>query len=108
MFDPGPNSALRLFGVTLIGATPENGHKLLLTIVFVAVVLVTGWLLRALLAAGRGLVRSDRALFWARQAINLLLALILVLGVISIWFDDPTRLATALGLLSAGLAFALQ
>lgn len=27
---------------------------------------------------------------------------------LSIWFDDPTRLATALGLVSAGLVFALQ
>lgn len=27
---------------------------------------------------------------------------------VSIWFDDPTRLATALGLVTAGLAFALQ
>jgi small-conductance mechanosensitive channel len=27
---------------------------------------------------------------------------------VSIWFDDPTRLTTALGLITAGLAFALQ
>jgi small-conductance mechanosensitive channel len=106
--DTGNHSALRLFDVTLIGATPENGHKLLLSVVFVGIVLVFGWLLRALLAAVRSVMRWERALFWARQAVNLLLALILVLGVLSIWFDDPTRLATALGLLSAGLAFALQ
>jgi small-conductance mechanosensitive channel len=31
-----------------------------------------------------------------------------MLGVVSIWFDDPVRLATALGLVTAGLAFALQ
>ena len=29
-------------------------------------------------------------------------------GVVSIWFSDPSRLATFLGLFSAGLAFALQ
>jgi small-conductance mechanosensitive channel len=28
--------------------------------------------------------------------------------VLSIWFDDPTRLTTAMGLVTAGLAFALQ
>jgi small-conductance mechanosensitive channel len=33
---------------------------------------------------------------------------VLVLGILSTWFDDPTRLATAMGLVSAGLAFALQ
>ncbi len=32
----------------------------------------------------------------------------MLLGLVSIWFDDPTRLTTALGLVTAGLAFALQ
>lgn len=32
----------------------------------------------------------------------------MVLSVASIWFDDPTTLTTGLGLLTAGLAFALQ
>ena len=36
------------------------------------------------------------------------MAMVLLLGLASIWFDDPTRMATALGLLGAGLAFALQ
>jgi small-conductance mechanosensitive channel len=31
-----------------------------------------------------------------------------VLALLSIWFDDPQRLTTGLGLFSAGLAFALQ
>ncbi|HEX8203741.1 MAG TPA: mechanosensitive ion channel domain-containing protein, partial [Isosphaeraceae bacterium] len=35
-------------------------------------------------------------------------AIVLTLGLLSIWFDDPARLTTALGLVSAGLAFALQ
>ena len=43
-----------------------------------------------------------------RQAIALGTTLLLVLGALSIWFNDPTRLATALGLVTAGLAFALQ
>jgi len=104
----GSPDALQLFGVTLIGATPQNGHKLLLTIGFVVFVLAVGWMLRALLAFGRRIVSWEKALFWARQAVNLLTALVLLLGVVSIWFDDPGRLATAAGLLSAGLAFALQ
>jgi small-conductance mechanosensitive channel len=32
----------------------------------------------------------------------------LLFGLLSIWFDDPNRLATAIGLVTAGLAFALQ
>ena len=46
--------------------------------------------------------------FWTRQAINLLVAVVLILGLLSIWFNDPTRLTTAFGLVTAGLAFALQ
>jgi small-conductance mechanosensitive channel len=46
--------------------------------------------------------------FWTRQAIQLTIAALVLLGIVSIWFDDPMRLATALGLVTAGLAFALQ
>nr|WP_246733484.1 mechanosensitive ion channel domain-containing protein [Methylobacterium sp. BTF04] len=46
--------------------------------------------------------------FWTRQGISLLAAVLLILGLLSIWFNDPSRLATAFGLMSAGLAFALQ
>ena len=35
-------------------------------------------------------------------------AVTLVVGLLSVWFNDPTQLATAFGLMSAGLAFALQ
>ena len=59
-----------------------------------------GWLLRGRL--------DERTRFWTRQGIHLFTAGILLVGVVSIWFDDPTRLATGLGLVSAGLAFALQ
>ncbi|MET4116379.1 small-conductance mechanosensitive channel [Bradyrhizobium sp. JR1.5] len=106
--EPSTAAGFKLFGVPLIGATPENAHKLLLTIGLVACVLALGWGLRKVIALGQGLVNWHRVLFWVRQAINLLLAVTLVFGVLSIWFDDPARLGTAAGLLSAGLAFALQ
>ena len=104
----GPNDALQVLGVTLIGVTPENGRKLLLTIAIV----FAGWLLGRFLALLAGAAarreRWPKARFWARQVAKMLTALIVVIGIISIWFDDPTRLATALGLVTAGLAFALQ
>jgi len=31
-----------------------------------------------------------------------------IFGIVSVWFDDPTRLTTGLGLVTAGIAFALQ
>ncbi|HEY8504882.1 MAG TPA: hypothetical protein VIL46_09890 [Gemmataceae bacterium] len=59
--------------------------------------------LATLLVRGRG----ERATFWAPQVVRLFTAVLLV-GVVSIWFDDPTRLATAPGLSTAGPAFALR
>jgi small-conductance mechanosensitive channel len=43
-----------------------------------------------------------------RQAIHVFTAIVLILGIASIWFDDPGRLTAAAGLLTAGVAFALQ
>lgn len=62
----------------------------------------------ALLRAMVGLVlrRTDSASvqtrFWTRQPISLVAAIVLILGLLSIGFGDPTRLATAFGLMSAG------
>lgn len=107
-FDIGPNGAVHIFGIKLVGANAENAQKLLFTLVFVILVLLLGRILRVV---ARLLLRKQenvRIEFWTRQAIHLLIAVILVVGVLSVWFDDPTRLATALGLVTAGLAFALQ
>ena len=55
---------------------------------------------------GRADTSSIQTRFWTRQGISLLSAVVLILGILSIWFNDPTRLSTAFGLVSAGLAFA--
>ena len=99
---------LRVFGIKLIGATPDNLYKLLLTISLIVAGLLIVWLFRSLLRSFIGSRSGTRFHFWARQVVSLTVAFFLVLGVASIWFDDPTRLATALGLITAGLAFALQ
>ncbi|HMA48026.1 MAG TPA: mechanosensitive ion channel domain-containing protein [Frankiaceae bacterium] len=99
---------MALSAVRFVGVTAESGTKLLLTVVLVTGVLLLRWalarVLRMLLRGGR----LESARFWSRQVLNLAAALVLVLGGLSIWFDDPGRLVTALGLVTAGLAFALQ
>jgi small-conductance mechanosensitive channel len=101
---------MSLFGIDWVGINPENGRKLLLSIAFIVVVLIVSAALRWV--AGLALGSTDNATkqtkFWTRQAVSLLAAVVLILGLLSIWFNDPTRLATAFGLMSAGLAFALQ
>lgn len=99
---------MELLGIRLVGINAENGQKLLLTGLFLLFI----FLIRRGLGRGIQMVSpgrlSEQARFWIRQAINLGTTLILLVGLLSLWFDDPTRLATALGLVTAGLAFALQ
>ncbi len=101
---------IKVFGqeIRLLFLSEENGTKLLLSAALVLGLLLVRWLARSLsrvLLRGR---HAERARFWARQGINLAVAVLLLLGFLSIWFDDPERLATGLGLVTAGLAFALQ
>ena len=100
--------AVRVFGVTLIGATQHNLHKLLLTIGFILVAWVFAWILRTILGLFVGTRTGTRFQFWAKQGVSLIVAGIVVLGVMSIWFDSPARLAGVLGLVGAGIAFAMQ
>ncbi|GJD46662.1 hypothetical protein AFCDBAGC_4545 [Methylobacterium cerastii] len=101
---------MHFLGIDWVGVNAENGRKLLLSLIFIAVIVGGGIGLRALV--GLVLNRTDHSTlqtkFWTRQGISLLAAVLLVLGLLSIWFNDPARLATAFGLMSAGLAFALQ
>jgi small-conductance mechanosensitive channel len=105
---PAPSGTLHILGVELVGVTSENGRKLLLSLLIIVVVPLLGFLLTKAVAAltgGRGLRRLG---FWARQVINLATGLFVVLALASIWFDDPARLTTAMGLITAGVAVALQ
>jgi small-conductance mechanosensitive channel len=104
---PSPD-AVRIFGVTLIGATPHTLHKLLLTIGFIAVAWTFAWVLRQILKLFIGTRSGTRFQFWAKQGVSLVVAGIVILGIMSIWFDNPGQLASVLGLIGAGIAFALQ
>ncbi len=100
--------AVRIFDVTLIGATQHNLHKLILTIAFIAIAWAAAWALRQFLKLFVGSQSGTRFQFWAKQGVSLAVAAILILGIMSIWFDNPARLASVFGLIGAGIAFALQ
>jgi small-conductance mechanosensitive channel len=95
-----------VLGIRLVGVNPSTGKMLLFTIAWFAALLVVRWIARQLLGAEA--TQRSRARFWARQAISIALAVLGVLGFLSIWFEDPRRLTTVIGLVSAGIAFALQ
>ena len=101
----GDKHALQLFGVKLVGVDADNAKKLLFTLALIVSMLVLSKLLRMVTHGFKG---NERTAFWVRQGIHLFTALVLIIGAVSIWFDDAGHLATAVGLVSAGLAFALQ
>jgi small-conductance mechanosensitive channel len=103
----GRNGSLDIFGVNLVGVTAENGRKLAMTAVVLIVVPLIGWTISKLISL-TGRVTSKRVAFWTKQGTSLLVAVIVILMLISIWFDDPNRLATVLGLVTAGVAVAMQ
>ena len=104
----GPNRAVQIFGVKLVGVTAATGRKVLLS---VAILLVIALVVRGLQALVRVSLPGESRVhgrFWWRQMIRLAGAAIGLILLLSIWFDDPRRLTTAAGLITAGLAIALQ
>lgn len=99
---------MELFGIRFVGVNSENIRKLLLTLGFIAAFIIVRFLINRLMRLLFGGRENKKVRFWTRQVVSIALALVLVLGLVSIWFEDPTRLTTAIGLVTAGLAFALQ
>lgn len=103
------DGTVELFGVKLVGLTEANARKVVLTLIFLAIVYV----LSRILTAASGAVfregrRNQRIDFWTRQAISVAKVALVVVGLLSIWFTNPTQLGSAVGFITAGLAFALQ
>lgn len=101
-----------IFGVKFLGVSAETGRKLLITLILIVVVLVLrgviGWLLRHLREGVADRSGNERARFWGRQGVSVAALVVIVAGLVSIWFDNPGRLASAAGLITAGIAVALQ
>jgi small-conductance mechanosensitive channel len=97
-----------LGNVHLVGVDWHTATKLLYTAIFIVGLVVLRFLARQIVRlALRGRVHTS-ARFWARQGVNLATAVLVALGLLSIWFDNGLHAAAALGVLTAGAAFALQ
>src|SRR5437762_13414087 len=104
----GPHQVVPLFGVKLVGVNAENAKKLLFSMVFVLCVMLVGRFLPWLAHRRTWDSASKRFAFWTHQGISIAVAITLVIGLVSIWFNNPPTLTTAAGIVTAGLAFALQ
>ena len=104
----GPEHAVRLFGVRLIGFNTGTLHKLTLSIALFVIILAIASGLRWI---ARLLTRNEKrhhARFLGQQLVSISATLLYIIVFISIWLDDPGRFAGAAALISAGLAVALQ
>jgi small-conductance mechanosensitive channel len=95
-------------GVRLLGVTAANGHRLLVTVIVVLAVVGLRYLVVWTVRLATGGKPNERVVFWTSQGAGLVTAAAVLLSLISIWFEDAGRFATAGGLIGAGLAFALQ
>jgi small-conductance mechanosensitive channel len=102
----GPDHTVQIAGVKLLGVNASSAHKLLFTLVFFLILYLLSKILR-FIAQKAGGARQKTA-FWTKQAISLITVLLALVGFVSIWFDNPAKLATGVGLIGAGLAFALR
>ncbi len=103
-----PMEGVKIFGVTLVGVSTTIGVKVLLTIALVLVVTIVRRLVIALARRTFGGDVADARRFWTRQGLQVIAAVVMVLGLISIWVTPETDITTGVGLISAGLAFALR
>src|SRR4051794_28436983 len=103
----GPDRTLQVLGIRLVGVSAETGKKFLFSIAFIVLVLLLNRLLKLLI---RGVVgeKLERVRFWSHQAIRLLTSAIMVVGLVSIWFNTPAQLGSAAAFVTAGLAIASQ
>lgn len=97
---------MEFFGVRILGLSDAGLRKLALTLLVLVVAVLARSAFRLVSGFGAGTI-SSRTL-WARKTLRLLIGLLATLLLLSIWFDDPGRLASFMGLLAAGLAFAAQ
>jgi small-conductance mechanosensitive channel len=99
---------VEVLGIHLIGLSWGNLHRVLLTAGFVAAAMLLRQSVLWLLHAATREEPNARLHFWTRQGVSLVTSLVILLATVSIWFDNPARLALPAGLVTAGIAFALQ
>jgi len=103
--ESGNWTAVETFIESSLGIGPRTFHALL-----ASVVVVVGYLaVRGLLASLAGhRIQDVTKRYVATKTINYLLGLVVLIALIRIWLGGVTGIVTYLGLVSAGLAIALQ
>ena len=99
---------MQIAAFTLLGVNAENGKRLLVSIGIVAAVIAARYAIVGIVRLVTGEKPNERVVFWTRQGASLATAVLACLALASVWFENAGRLATVVGFIGAGLAFALQ
>ncbi|HEY6894654.1 MAG TPA: mechanosensitive ion channel domain-containing protein [Rhodanobacteraceae bacterium] len=99
---------MNVLHLRLLGVNAETGEKLLLSAIVIGAIFLIRYAIVWTVRLVTGEEPNERVVFWTRQGASLISTIFGLLALVSIWFDDPTHLTTAAGLIGAGLAFALQ
>lgn len=99
---------MHAFGIRLLGATSDNLHRLILSLIIVGALFALRYAVVWVVRLATGEEPNERVVFWTRQGASLGTAILIVLLLLSVWFDNTQRFGTFAGLIAAGVAFAMQ
>jgi len=85
-----------------------NQQRVLLTLALIAGVIIVSWLLQTVMRLTLRGNQEKRVSFWGRQIVRLLGIIVVILGILEIWHLDAKSAGGAIGLITAGVAVALQ
>jgi small-conductance mechanosensitive channel len=86
----------------------ESEQRVLLTVALIAGVIIVSWLLQTVMRLTLHGSEEKRVTFWVRQLIRLLGIVVVIVGIIEIWHPSAKSAGGAIGLITAGVAVALQ
>jgi small-conductance mechanosensitive channel len=99
-----PDHTVQILGIRMFGMNANTGKKLL----FSAVLLGVLWLLKRAASALLRVSERRRVRFWSAQSVRIVTTIVLITGLISIWFTAPGQIGSAATFITAGLAVASQ
>jgi small-conductance mechanosensitive channel len=86
----------------------ETEQRALLTLALIAAIIVVSWLLQTLMRVTLRGHDQKRVSFWGRQIVRLLGIGAVIIGIFEIWHPSAKSAGGAIGLVTAGVAVALQ
>jgi small-conductance mechanosensitive channel len=86
----------------------ETEQRVLLTVALIAAIIIVSWLLQTLMRVTLRGHEEKRVSFWGRQIVRLLGIVAVIIGIIEIWHPSGKSAGGAIGLITAGVAVALQ